>query len=112
MRTCERNIIDAITNGHNYHDKINAVEILHGKNGDWYLVKLFGNTIASGHVGDMPECFCFCGWNTSTTRSRLRALGCDLYRESKGVYSVSGKKVDYYRPFTCKGNPCKNMYFT
>ena len=112
MRKCERNIINAIKNGECYHDKINAVEILHGKNGDRYLVKLFGNTIATGRVGEMPERFDFCGWNSSTTRSRLRALGCDLYRESKGVYSVSGKKVDYDRPFTCKGNPCKSMYFT
>ena len=109
MRKCERNIINAIINGKPYFDHDNAVSILRGKSGDTYTVRLFDNLIATGRVGEMPEKFCFCGWNTSTTRSRLRALGCDLYRESKGVYSVSGKKVDFYRPFTCKGNPCKDM---
>ena len=106
MRKCEEHIVDAIKNGHNYHDHNNMVHHYKGK----YRVYLFGNLIATGETGEMPIRFSFCGYNTPTTRSRLRALGCMLDRVGIGKYAISGKTIkNYARAYTCKGNPARDM---
>ena len=48
---------------------------------DGWAVYLHGNRIAwSGFGGSRPSGASLCGWDTPTTRSRLRALGVDVWK--------------------------------
>lgn len=65
--------------------------------GDNYLVALHGNTIAAGKfagpgIYPTPTRFTLAGWNTSTTRSRLNALGIAV-TQKKGIPYYNGKEI-------------------
>ena len=110
MKVCEKKIVNAILTGRRYADKNNMVDIDTFRN--TYRVYLFGHCIATGKVGEYPSAYSFCGWNSVTTRARLRALGCDLVKDyRKGTDYVFGVEVtDYYMPFDNKGKPLNIRY--
>ena len=45
-------------------------------------VYLHGHEIYSNHLPTLCEVFSLAGWNTNTTRSRLRALGIGVYQKN------------------------------
>ncbi len=77
MRKIEKEMISAIRNGEGFTQGNTAV--LWNESGNAFYVSLFGNTIArgepSGNFGYRITAVNLCGWNKTTTRSRLRALG-------------------------------------
>lgn len=89
MRKIEKEMISAIRNGEGFTKGNTAVLWNEGR--EAFYVCLHGNIIARGY---RPMRFgaCdyritavnFCGWNTTTTRSRLRALGVPV-KSQKGV---------------------------
>lgn len=106
MRVIERQMLKAILNGKGFVNGNTAVTHL---DDGTYRVRLHDNLIATGRKGELPEVFNFCGWNTTTTRSRLRALGCDLVRERDGYY-INGKRVrDFCHPISRDGTPRHSM---
>ena len=70
MRKIERQMIEAIHFDRGMTSGNTA--IIHGPDDTW-LVSLHGHTIARGR-GPRLEGINLCGWDTVTTRSRLRAL--------------------------------------
>ena len=73
MRVIEKKMLDAINGGYDF--EMSNTCVIHSKK--QISVYLFGNRIAAKNkkTGDWE--FSCCGWHTATTRSRLRALGCD-----------------------------------
>lgn len=53
-------------------------------------VMLFDNVIAKKNIKTEKVRFSLAGWDTPTTRSRLNALGCNVYKH-KGVTMRDGK---------------------
>lgn len=90
MRQIEKQMLAAIRNGKNFNGNNTQVEC--EPNGNIY-VYLFGNCIYK-IVNGTPK-FNLCGWNTSTTRSRLNALGVNV--TSKGFTPhYNGKPISAY----------------
>lgn len=86
MRKIEKGMISAIRNGEGFTQGNTAV--LWNESGNAFYVSLFGNTIArgepTGNFGHRITAINFCGYNSVTTRSRLRALGVPV-KSQKGV---------------------------
>jgi len=72
MRTIEKKMVSAFYGGYEWHESNTRVYKMLGS---WY-VDLHGNTIARRDPNTNKVYFSCCGWHTSTTRSRLQALGC------------------------------------
>lgn len=86
MRRIEEQMRKAVRNRKNWRASNTAVEV--NDKGDVF-VYLHGNLIMKQYNGAEPY-FSLAGWNTVTTRSRLRALGCEVtckdfapYRDGK-----------------------------
>lgn len=64
------------------------------RNYDNYVgLYLWGNRIASYNKTDKRVWFSLCGYNTQTTRERLRALGIDI-RTKNGRAYYNGEQID------------------
>lgn len=92
MRKIEKGMIAAIRNGEGFTKGNTAV--LWNESRTAFYVSLFGNTIARGEIpwdghGFRITAVNLCGWNKTTTRSRLRALGVPV--TTKGGTPYIGK---------------------
>lgn len=79
--------------GKNYHESNTSVNV--DASG---LVKLtlWGNTIAQYNKGDDRAIkFTLAGWNTNTTRERLRGLGIDITTKRGKIYH-DGHEIDAF----------------
>ena len=93
MRSIEWDMIRALKNHEGFTQDNTAVLW----DGDNYLVAVFGNAIAAGKfegygVNPTPTRFTLAGYNTSTTRSRLNALGIRV-EQKKGIPYYNGKEI-------------------
>lgn len=97
MRKIERRMLAAIAAGVSLHMANTTVLC----NGDDFAVLLYGNQIATGRSGAITRAT-LAGWDTATTRSRLRALGVDVpaLRRAEGYIRPrpwkTPRKVDVY----------------
>ena len=73
MLIIEQKMIDAINGGYNW--ELNNTCVIHSKK--QICVFLHNNLIAALDKKSGNWEFSCCGWHTATTRSRLKALGCD-----------------------------------
>lgn len=94
MRKIEKEMIAAIRRGEGFTQGNTAV--LWNESRNAFYVSLFGNTIARGEIPWDSDGTAYkvtavnlCGWNKSTTRSRLRALGVPV--TTKGGTPYIGK---------------------
>lgn len=74
MKRIEEKMLDAIRGGYDWHEGNTAVEHLAD---NVVRVRLYGNLIAQADLVNGWR-FSLAGYNTATTRSRLRALGCKV----------------------------------
>lgn len=94
MRNIEEDMIHAIRNGKGFTQGNTAV--LWNESGAAFYVSLHGNTIARGEpdgYGFRITAVNLCGWNTTTTRSRLRALGVPVTTK-RGVPYIGGNEIE------------------
>lgn len=61
--------------------------------GTYVGLYLWGNRIASYEKTDRHVWFSLCGYNTATTRERLRALGIDIRTRNGSAY-YNGAEID------------------
>lgn len=87
MKEIEKKMVDAVDNGRNFTG--NNTTVRH-EDGNTY-VYLFGNLIYK--IVDGKAQFSMCGWNTTTTRSRLNALGVNV-RSKEGQAYHNGKPIE------------------
>lgn len=88
MRQFEKEMLRALNARKNWCNSNTAVELAFGG----VLVTLHGNNIFAIHPNGKKE-FTLAGWNTPTTRSRLRALGVDIcQRNYSAIYN--GKSIN------------------
>ena len=91
MRQIEKNMLDAIRSRKNW--KESNTEVQNDANGT--AVYLHGNLIFC-RKNDGGRFFTLAGWNTTTTRSRLRALGVDV-RQRGGRAIYNGGEINTYK---------------
>ena len=89
MRQIEKEMLYAVCNRKNM-SKSNTQVLVREDGGIW--VSLHGNLIAHRGAGGLWR-FTLAGWNTLTTRSRLRALGIDI-RQKGGIPYYNGHPID------------------
>lgn len=90
MRKIEKRMLAAVCNGVSMSCGNTRVECVNGVS----HVYLHGNCIAIVNQ-NMDGQFCLAGWNSNTTRSRLRALGVSVRcRNYTPQMEVNGKWVD------------------
>jgi len=85
MRQIEKEMLQAINGGYDF--KKGNTQVVNTENG--YLVRLHGNVIYMRNAYINCAVASCCGWNTPTTRSRLRALGVDV-KTKNGRLFVNG----------------------
>jgi hypothetical protein len=90
MRKIENEMVWALRSGRNFHNSNTDVVCENGKK----VVFLHGNDIYKEENG--KRFFSFCGWDTNTTRSRLRALGVDLISHNGKRYNGTKEITDFY----------------
>ena len=78
MRRIEEKMLDAIRGGYDWHES--NTEVTHLDN-NVVRVRLYGNLIAKCDPVNGWR-FSLAGYNTNTTRSRLNALGCNVYQKN------------------------------
>lgn len=81
MRLIEKQMLNAIKNKKDYFCGNTMVSI----NGSLALVYLHGNLIFGMNYKTHVKAYNSCGWLTTTTKSRLNALGADIHQK-KGVW--------------------------
>lgn len=81
MYKLEKNMVAAVQARRNWSESNTAVHT--SENGT--VVTLHGNIIFLRHSNGR-EAINLCGWNTVTTRSRLRALGVDIRTKAGQAY--------------------------
>lgn len=86
MRAIEKRMLQAVSSKRNFRESNTEVT----NNGYVTKVYLHGNCIY--RCDDAKAEFNLCGWNTSTTRSRLKALGVGVYCKNF-TPMVDGKEV-------------------
>ena len=87
MRKIEEEMLAAVCERRNWSSDNTSVKV----DGNVVRVYLFGNHIYSDNMG--CKSFTLAGWTSSTTMSRLRALGVDVYRKDrKPMYE--GREID------------------
>lgn len=87
MRKIEKEMVDAVKNGRNFTG--NNTTVRH-EDGNTY-VYLFDNLIYK--IVDGKAQFSMCGWNSTTTHSRLNALGVIVYSKKSQAYH-NGKPIE------------------
>lgn len=88
MKQIEKAMINAIRERKNWRNSNTAVDVAFGG----IIVTLHGNNIFAIHPDGKKE-FTLAGWNTSTTRSRLRALGVNVSQRDWSAY-YNGKHIN------------------
>lgn len=79
MRTIEKNMLNAIRERKNWRCNNTSVEVeKFGNLPACVVVRLHGNIIYIKNTETGEKRFTLAGWNSNTTRSRLRALGIDI----------------------------------
>lgn len=93
MRKIEQEMLRAIAKRRNWKKSNTRVNIVN----NWAEVFLFGNKIAQIDLDSGVIYATHCGWPTVTTKSRLCALGVQLYQANKMfcVQSVNGVSVPW-----------------
>lgn len=95
MRTIESKMLQAVNSRKNFKSSNTEVKkILTGVN-----VYLHGNNIYS--VINGTAFFSLAGWNTVTTKSRLRALGVNITTKNFTAY-YNGEVIDVYKWYEVK----------
>lgn len=89
MNTTEKNMIQALNAGINKKVSANT-EVYNG------TVYLHGNAIIKRDPSTGHMYVCLSGWNTVTTRSRLRAVGANVCRKDFTPY-IDGKVMDLFK---------------
>lgn len=84
MRKIEENMIAAVAMRRDWSSGNTSVRVNHKNEVE---VRLHGNLICRITKG--KRVFSSCGWATSTTRSRLNALGCDCHIVKGSLRSCS-----------------------
>lgn len=77
MRTIEKNMNAAISAGRNWAAGNTSVTFVNNE----VQVRLHGNLIAVRDAAGVWR-YSLAGWNTTTTRSRLNALGCNVTQKN------------------------------
>ena len=77
MRKIEENMVTAVLTYRNVNLSNTSVEV----NGGTVTVSLHGNPIFKKDINTGVAVFTLAGWDTNTTRSRLRALDVGVYRK-------------------------------
>lgn len=93
MNNIEKKMLDSICAGQGFCSGNTAVVWNETKKA--FYVSLHGNTIARGEIrGVSPfvTAVNLCGWNSQTTRSRLRALGVNITTK-KGVPYIGKNEI-------------------
>ena len=81
----------AFYNRENFKLSNTRVDVLDGV----VKLKLWGNTIAK--IEDNVVWFTLSGWNTPTTKDRLRAIGVKIYQSAGGLYvGEKDRKINSY----------------
>jgi len=83
MRKIEKEMCKAAFGGDNWKKDNTEVVVINGVS----QVYLHGNHIANVYCGDVEvNVRTLMNWPTSTTKSRLRALGCNVYTSNHVTY--------------------------
>jgi hypothetical protein len=88
-RKISLNATNAFYRGENFTESNTAVRDC----GTYVGLYLWGNRIASYEKTDRHVWFSLCGYNTNTTRERLRALGIDIKTRNGRAY-YNGAEID------------------
>lgn len=88
MRKIEKLVVDAIRSGRGF-SRGNTSLTFDPEGKKWYLA-LHGNLIATGEKGHYASHVALVGWNSATTRSRLRAVGASIWQIRGVPYLVDG----------------------
>lgn len=88
MRIIEKEMLDAIRSRKNWKKSNTEVRICDNT----ISVFLYSNLIAYKQ-DDKPWCYCSCGWHTVTTRSRLKALGCNCVIRKGYIINLETGKI-------------------
>ena len=90
MRKIEEKMLWAVRSRRNMQEGNTQVVICSGAKNGGIMVNVFlhGNHIYTLYAlnGTVSESFTLAGWNTPTTRSRLRALGIDVSQKNWEAY--------------------------
>lgn len=97
MRKIEKAMCAAVESRTNWAENNTRVEVKDG--GSKVSVYLHGNKIYS-ESSEGWRMFSLAGWDTTTTRSRLNALGIRVYRR-KGVLYYDGHEIDSTGWYEC-----------
>jgi hypothetical protein len=89
MRQIEKQMLQAIANKQDF--KKDNIEVKFSESKDVYIVKLFGNIIATYSLLGLQ--ITTAGWPTRTTVSRLNALTYSKINIRKGVAYLDGEKM-------------------
>lgn len=84
MRKIEEAMCAAVKERRNWQSGNTRVQVKDG--GNWVKVYLWDNLIYTECLEDGAKRFTLAGWNTNTTRSRLRALGVDVCQKDYRAY--------------------------
>lgn len=97
MRKIEEAMCAAVKERRNWQSGNTRVQVKDG--GNWVKVYLWDNLIYTECREDGAKRFTLAGWNTNTTRSRLRALGVDVCQKDYRAYYKNRfiYKNDWYR---------------
>lgn len=88
MRLVEKQMLDAIRNRKDFCSGNTMVSV----NGFLVFVYLHGNCIFGMNYKTHVKAYNSCGWRTPTTKSRLNALGADIYQKDKVWYHSDGSE--------------------
>lgn len=103
MGTIEKNMLNALRES----KSVSLANTYVSVNGEEKAVYLHNNKIALFTCGKLYVSLC--GWNSVTTRSRLRALGVNITTK-QGVPYIGGESVSSYGVYEVDrntGNPAK-----
>ena len=89
MRKIEEKAKQAFINGVNFNMSNTSVKVV----SNMVEYRLHGNLIALRLKNSLTTECSLCGWNTNTTKSRLRSLGANI-TQKKGRLFVDGLEID------------------
>lgn len=88
MRKIEEQMVAAVRNHKNFRCTNTEVEV----EGKYIYVYLHNNLIYAKNTKNGKQMFKNCGWLTSTTKSRLNALGANIYQKNWHWYDATTNK--------------------
>ena len=86
MRQIEKEMVNAFNNGYNFKKSNTEVNVCDG----YVNVYLHGNKIARKNLSTGKVGFSSCGWLTNATKSRLNALGANIYQKAWEWFNADG----------------------